>query len=86
MEPEKKIITIKETVKPESGVHHPRTVMGMLGENPSIQMSGLGSSFQAGEIFSMMLESLEEYALDYTESDYEYPGQHAPIRFIYAGG
>ena len=47
------------------------TFMGMLGENPSLQMYWLGSSFKYEEYNSMMLEAMEEYALSYEEVDYE---------------
>ena len=63
---ENKIITVKSSVQPASGSRNPRTFMGMIGGNNSIQMVGLGSIFQAGEKNSMVEESLEEYALDFT--------------------
>ena len=47
VESEKRIVTIKAVVQPESGIRCPRTFLGMLGENLSIQMAGLGSSFQS---------------------------------------
>ena len=58
-EAENKIRTIKAAVKPASGGRHPSTFMGMIGENPSIQMDILGGRFQDGYNSSMMLEALE---------------------------
>ena len=43
----KQVRTKKSVVQPESGSRHPSTFVGVLGENPSTQMAGLGSSFQS---------------------------------------
>ena len=82
VEAEKKTITIKATVQPESGIRHPRRFMGMLGVNPSIKLSGLDSSFQSEEKNSMLAEEPKEYALASAADAYEYPGQHAPMVFM----
>ena len=60
--------------------------MGMLGGNPAIKMEVLVSSFQYGENNSMLVESLEEYVLDYVEYDFEEPGKQAPMRLMTSGG
>ena len=49
------------SVKPASGIRHPRKFMGMLSGNLSLKMAGLGSSFQAGYNNYMVAEALEEY-------------------------
>ena len=59
---------MKETVQPEIGSLHPRTLMDMLGGNPSINMSGFDSIFQAVENNYMVEESLEEYELAFLEA------------------
>ena len=51
---EKKIRTIKVVVQPVNGSRYHSTFMGMLGGNPSIQMSGLGSRFQSKEDNTMV--------------------------------
>ena len=59
VESEKKIIAIKAAVQPASGSHNPGKFIGMLGGNPSIQMDGLGSRFQAPDNNYMVAEALE---------------------------
>ena len=59
VESEKKVIAIKAIVQPASGNHNPRKFIGMLGGNPSIQMAGLGSIFQAPDNNYMVAEALE---------------------------
>ena len=63
VEEENKMIAIKLAVQPESGSRHPRTFVGMLGENPSIQIAVLGRSFHVAYNNSMLAEALEEYVL-----------------------
>ena len=46
LEAKKTVIKIKSAVQPRSGSRHFRKFLGMLGEKPSIQISGLCSSFQ----------------------------------------
>ena len=72
--------------QPASGIHHPKKFMGMLGGNPSTQMSSFGSSFQYEERNSMVAESMEEYALASAKGAYEYPGEQAPMGLIASGG
>ena len=47
VEVEKNTRTIRVAVKPASGSRNPRTFMGILRVNTSIQIAGLGSSFQS---------------------------------------
>ena len=47
VEVEKNTRTIRMAVKPASGSRNPRTFMGILRVNTSIQIAGLGSSFQS---------------------------------------
>ena len=56
VEVEKKIGRIKAAVQLVSGSRHPKKIMRILAGNPSIQMSGLGSSFQYEESNSMIAE------------------------------
>ena len=86
VESEKKIITIKAAVQPESDIRHPKTFMGMIAEKPSTQMDGLGRRFQSEESIYMVAEAMEEYALISAEMAYEDPGEHTPIEFMAAGG
>ena len=75
VEAEKKIRTIKAAVQSSSGGHNPKKFVGMLAENPSTQIAGLGSSFQSEESNSMVAEAMEEYVLASAESSYEDPGE-----------
>ena len=86
VESEKKTRTIKAAVQPATGSCHTKTFMGMLAENPSTQMSGLGSSFQSEENNSMVAEAMEEYELASAEAAYEDPGEQAQMGFMAAGG
>ena len=54
------------------------------GESP-IQLSRLGGRFKVGDSNSMVSESLEEYALDYSEAAYEDSGKQAPVEFMALG-
>ena len=72
-ETEKKTRTIKSTVQPGGDIRHPRTLMGILGVNTSIKMSGLVIRFQYEENDSMLAETLGEYSLESMEAAYEYP-------------
>ena len=49
VEAEKKTRIIKAAVQSARGIRHPKKFMGMLAENPSTQMAGLGSSFKYEE-------------------------------------
>ena len=60
--------------------------MSTLGENSSIQMDGLISSFQYEENNYMLAETLEEYALASAEAADENPGEQAPMGFMALGG
>ena len=86
VEAEKKTITIKSAVQPEIESRHPKTIMGMLAENPSTQMDGLGTSFQSEESNCMVAEVMEEYALASSEDAYEDLGEQAQMRFMAEGG
>ena len=86
VETEKKIRTIKSAVQPAIGSRLPKTFMGMLAGNPSIQMAFLVSSFQYEESNSMVAEAMEEYALACIEAACEYPGEQAPMGFMATGG
>ena len=58
VEAENKTRTIKAAVQPASGIQNPRTLMVMLGGNPSTKMAGLVSSFQYEERNSMLEEAM----------------------------
>ena len=60
--------------------------MVIIGGNPSIQISGLTSSFRFEEYSSMSLEALDEYVLAYSEAYYKDPGEQAPMGFMASGG
>ena len=57
--PEKKTRTTKVATQPEIRVHHPSTLMGTIGGEPSIKMAILDVSFQAGDNNFMISEALE---------------------------
>ena len=82
VESENKIRTTEASLQPAIRVHHTRLFMVMLGGNPSIQMSILGVSFQAGDNNSMISEALEGYVLASAESDYDNTGQQTPMVFM----
>ena len=65
-------------MQPERGIRHTRTLMDMLGGNPSIYMSVLGNSFQYTENNSLETEALDEYAIASPETAYEDLGQQEP--------
>ena len=59
--------------------------MGVLGGNPFTQMVVLDSRFQYEDSNYMVVEAVEEHALDSAEAAYEYPGEQAPIGFMSSG-
>ena len=59
--------------------------MGMIGENPSIQMSCLGSIFLSEEYKSMRLEALWECQLTSVETAYEDPWEQTSMGFMDSG-
>ena len=74
VEAENKTRTIKAAVQPYIGSCHPKTYVGMLVENPSTKMAGLGSSFQFEESNYMVTEEMEEYVLASADAAYEDTG------------
>ena len=59
--------------------------MSMIGGNPSIQMLGLVSIFQAMENHFMAFEALEGYVLAYAEAAYQYLVQQVTMIFMSSG-
>ena len=86
VEAENKIITIKLEVKPANRIRHTKTFMGVIGGNPSTQISGLGGSFQSDEINSMVAKPMEEHALASVEAAYDCSGGQESIGFMTSGG
>ena len=85
MESEKNITTIKPAVQTTSGSLHHKIFMGMLGENPSIQMVGLGSSVKYKKNRSIVAEALEEYPLYLAEASYEDSREQSPMVLVELG-
>ena len=86
VEAEKNSIAIKASVQPASGSCHTKTFMGMIVENPSTQISDLGSSFNSEERNTMIAQAMEEYALASEEEAYEDTMEHVPMVFMAAVG
>ena len=82
VEAENKSRNIKAAMQPSSRSLHPRTLMVMLGGNPSTQMDGLGSSFQSEGSNSMVVEGMGGFTLASSEAVYEDPGEYAPMGFM----
>ena len=60
--------------------------MSMPGRSPSIKTSGSSRIFQSEENNSMLVETIEEYALASAEAAYVNPGEQEPMEFMTAGG
>ena len=86
MEAENKIRTIKAAVQPVGGGLHQMTFLSIPGVIPSIKTAGLRSSFQSEENNSMVSETMENYSLDFSEADYENPGEQTQMVFMASGG